>query len=204
MHPWEKFFKEKCEKILKEKSAIIDIGGGLRAKKGKGNRYDEKNAWMEPLIEKADYKILDPVPDYSPDIIGDIHSLPFKNEKIEAIFCLAVLEHVENPFLAVSEMCRVLKRGGYALAYLPFLYYYHAEPGYYKDYWRFSEDAIRLLFKEFSSQEICPVRGALATWIHLSPLGRIKLIVRLSHWLDRMLNKIKSRQVSGYYVFLTK
>ncbi len=88
--------------------------------------------------------------DYNPDIIGDIHNLPFADNSIEAIVCLAVLEHVENPFKACAEIHRVLKPGGFCLITLPFLYYYHAEKGYYKDYWRFTKDAVELLFQDFS------------------------------------------------------
>ncbi|MFA6171563.1 MAG: methyltransferase domain-containing protein [Patescibacteria group bacterium] len=201
---WNQFFEEKLKKIFDEKSNIIDIGGGLRVKKGSGNRYDPKNAWILPRMEKVRYQILDPVPDYNPDIIGDIHRLPFLDESQEAILCLAVLEHVEDPKKACREIWRSLKKGGYALVYTPFLYYYHAEPGYYKDYWRFSEDALNFLFKDFSSREMCPVRGAISTWMHLSPLGRVPLIAGLANLLDKISGKSKSRQVSGHYIFLVK
>ncbi len=132
--PWEIFFEEKTKEIFSNAKLIIDIGGGLRIDKDKNNRYNPKNAWLIPLSQKVDYKILDPVDTYHPDIVGDIHNLPFDANTIDAIFCLAVLEHVENPFKAVDEMHRVLRPGGYCFVYVPFLYYYHAEIGYYKDY----------------------------------------------------------------------
>ena len=201
---WDKFFREKILKILQEKRSLIDIGGGLRVLKEKGNRYDPNQEWLRPYLEKVDYKIIDPVPDYKPDIVGDIHSLPFADNSQEAIFCSAVLEHVENPFKAVEEMHRVLEPGGYLFVYVPFLYYYHAERGYYRDYWRFSEDAINLLFKAFSSIEMARVRGPLATWLHISPLGRIRPLAAIFRALDRVLGKESSRQPSGHYAFLVK
>lgn len=203
MTDWDIFFNAKIEKIFNEQKLIIDIGGGLRVSP-KGNRHDASRDWIEPLMKKADYKILDPVPDYQPDIIGDIHHLPLADDSVDAIICLAVLEHVENPILAVSEMKRVLKPGGYLLVYVPFLYYYHAEKGYYADYWRFSEDAVKSLFKDFSSLQSQNVRGALGTWLKLSPLGRWPWLLNLAGWLDQLTGKAKSRQTSGYYVFLTK
>ena len=130
MTPWDKFFHEKILKILQDKKSVIDIGGGLRVLKKKGNRYDPNQKWLCPYLEKIDYKILDPMPDYKPDIVGDIHNLPFDDNSQEAILCSAVLEHVENPFKAVEELHRVLKPGGYLFVYVPFLYYYHAERGY--------------------------------------------------------------------------
>ena len=154
--------------------------------------------------KKVDYKIMDPVPDYSPDIVGDIHNLPFASNSVDAIICIAVLEHVEDPMKASREILRTLKPGGYTFIYVPFLYYYHAEKGYYKDYWRFTEDSLRMMFKDFSRFEICAVRGALGTWIRLSPLGRFKFIEDLFYILDKIFGKINSKQVSGYNIFLVK
>lgn len=201
---WDLFFREKILKIFTENKKIIDIGGGLRLLKNRGNRYEPKNSWLIPYLDKVDYKIMDPVPDYNPDIIGDIHHMPFADNSQEAVLCFAILEHVEDPFLACREIYRVLKTGGQCLIYVPFLYYFHAEKGYYSDYWRFTKDAFPLLFKNFSSLEIQGVRGALSTWLHLSPLGHYKIINNLADFLDKIFKKDKSNQVSGYFVFLVK
>ena len=204
MTPWDKFFQDKIKKIFEEKNSVIDIGGGLRILKEKGDRYNKSREWIVPYLKKVDYKILDPVPDYNPDIVGDIHNLPFADNSQDAIVCIAVLEHVENPIKACGEIYRVLKPGGYCFIYVPFLYYYHAEKGYYKDYWRFTKDAMSILFKDFSSIDAQNVRGALATWLHLSPFGKIKFLVKLFNLLDIFFKKTKSNQASGYYIFLTK
>lgn len=204
MTDWDIFFKEKLTRMFSEKKLIIDIGGGLRVLKEKNNRYDQRREWLRPYIEKVDYKIMDPVPDYHPDIVGDIHKMPFDDDSIDAIVCMAVLEHVENPILALKEMYRVLKPGGYCFIYVPFLFYYHAEKGYYKDYWRFTTDTLHMLGKPFSKIEIKSVRGAFGTWIHLSPFGRVGFIAKIAYWLDKLTGKIASKQVSGYNVFLIK
>lgn len=204
MKPWEKFFREKITKIFTEKSRVVDIGGGLRVLKGKGNRYNPNREWIRPYLEKVTYEILDPVPDYDPDIIGDIHDLPLEDNSVDAIICIAVLEHIENPHQAVAQMRRVLKPGGYAFVYVPFLYYYHAEVGYYKDYWRYSRDAIEMLFKDFSTLEVQSVRGAIGTWIRISPLGKYKWLEKLAYLADIIFKKINSKQVSGYNIFVTK
>jgi len=123
MTPWDIFFKEKCIDMFTTSKEVIDIGGGLRLDVGRGNRVEKKNEWILPYLKNVNYKIVDPVPDYHPDIIGDIHNLPFENESKEAIFCLAVLEHVRNPLKAMEELHRVLQPGGTLLVYVPFLYY---------------------------------------------------------------------------------
>lgn len=202
--PWHTFFEDTIKKIFTEKKSILDIGGGLRVIKEKTNRYDPSREWIRSYLERVDYKILDPVDTYHPDIVGDIHDLPLTNDSQDAIICIAVLEHVENPIKAMEEIYRVLKPGAYAFIYVPFLYYYHAEEGYYGDYWRFTEDSLRWMSKSFSSIEIMPVRGAIETWMKLSPIGRIKFLHPLWQWVDKATGKINSRQVSGYNVFLIK
>lgn len=201
---WEQFFKNKITQIFEEKKDIIDIGGGLRILKESGNRYNPNREWITKYLNKANYQILDPVPDYKPDIIGDIHNLPLKDNSVDAIICIAVLEHVENPFKAFDEIFRVLKTGGYCFIYIPFIYYYHAQPGYYGDFWRYTEDGIKYLSRQFSSIEIQNVRYPLETWIYLSPLGRFNFLNLLARRIDILLNKQSSKQTSGYNVFLVK
>jgi len=198
------FFNDKIKKIFSEKKQIIDIGGGLRIKTDRGNRFDQSRAWILPLLTRVDYKILDPVAKFNPDIVGDIHNLPLADNSVDVVICLAVLEHVVNPFLAVKEMRRVLKPGGYCFVYVPFLFYYHASLGYYQDYWRFTKDGVDLLFKDFTKLETESVRGAIGTWLKLSPLGRSIVIMKLAAIGDKMTGKIKSNQVSGYNIFATK
>jgi ubiquinone/menaquinone biosynthesis C-methylase UbiE len=202
--PWKQFYKEKVTKIFSDKETVIDIGGGLRVLKEKNNRYDPSHEWIRPLLEKVNYKIMDPVKDYNPDIVGDIHHMPFQDDSLDAIICLAVLEHVENPIQAWQELYRALKPGGYVFIYVPFLYYYHAEKGYYKDYWRFTRDTIDMLSRRFAFKEVQSVRGALGTWMRIGPLGRFKIIEKLAYVFDHVSGKLKTSQVSGHYVFLIK
>jgi len=110
---------------------------------------------------------------------------------------------VENPILASSEMYRVLETGGYCFVYVPFLYYYHASEGYYGDYWRFTKDALGMLFDDFSTVEICSVRDRVETWINLSPFGRHAFLKMTGRFLDGVFRK-ESKQVSGYYAFIKK
>ncbi len=198
------FFREKVKKIFTEKKIIVDIGGGLRVSKKQGNRYDKQQDWITPMLSVVEYKIMDLVSTYSPDVVGDIHKMPFQDNSLDAIICLSVLEHVENPILAAKEMHRTLKPEWYSIVYVPFLYYYHAEKGYYGDFWRFTEDSIRYIFRDFSDIQITKARGAIETWIKLSPLGRFNLFLSLARFLDWLTRRSGSCQTSGFYVFLIK
>ena len=198
------FFTSRLRRILTEKKRIVDIGGGLRIVKGKGNRYDPARATGLPSLDGVEYLVLDPIPDYGADIVGDIHALPFQNNSRPAIVCESVLEHVEDPIRAVKEIYRVLEPGGYLYVYVPFLFYYHAEKAYYKDYWRFTKDAVEMLFKEFSHVEIQRARGPIETLVHLSPLGRVPGVRPVARFLERVFGKTTSNQVSGYSIFAIK
>lgn len=187
-------------KIFFEKETIIDIGGGLRVG-AKTNRYERKNDWLKELIIKKDYKVLDKIPDYNPDIVGDIRFLPLEDNSADAIICIAVLEHVEEPQKAMQEIYRVLKPGGYCYLYVPFLYYYHPCENYYKDFYRFTYDGIRYLTRDFQSVEMQNVRGAIATLMNLIPFFAKKPFF---YSLDRFLGKENSRQSSGYNMFCVK
>lgn len=52
----------------------------------------------------------------------DIHKIPFEEDTFDVIFCNHVLEHVEDDILAMKEMLRVLKPGGWAILQVPFFY----------------------------------------------------------------------------------
>lgn len=44
---------------------------------------------------------------------GDIHTLPFEDETFDAVTCLEILEHVDDPKKVLSEIQRVLKPNGF-------------------------------------------------------------------------------------------
>jgi SAM-dependent methyltransferase len=51
----------------------------------------------------------------------DIHSIPFEPDTFDVVMCNHVLEHVENDILAMKEVYRVLKPGGWAILQVPFM-----------------------------------------------------------------------------------
>lgn len=51
--------------------------------------------------------------------VGDAHSLDFKSDTFDAVFCMEVLEHVHKPKKVLQEFKRVLKKGGYGVFLVP-------------------------------------------------------------------------------------
>lgn len=83
-------------------AAVLEIGcrdGGLRR-------------FLPPGIR---YQGMDIAPEFAaPDIlIRDVSDgLPFPDAAFDTVFCIEVLEHVPNPFGALTEIRRVLRPGG--------------------------------------------------------------------------------------------
>lgn len=56
------------------------------------------------------------------DIKADIQNLPFEDNSFDVIFCNHVLEHVEDDKKALSELYRVMKKGGWGIFQVPIRY----------------------------------------------------------------------------------
>jgi len=90
------------------------------------------------------------------DVIADAHNIPFERNTFDTIWCEAVLEHTKNPSKVISEIYRVLKKGGYVFAVIPFIHKYHEHPN---DYYRWSKSGLKKLFKNFKEEEVGIYRG---------------------------------------------
>jgi SAM-dependent methyltransferase len=88
----------------------------------------------------------------NPTIVADAHETGLPRGSAGAILSLSLLEHCHSPHIAVQEMERLLMPGGYILVTVPFMHPYHGgyEDGvFWPDYWRFTEDGVRHLFRNF-------------------------------------------------------
>lgn len=101
-----------------------------------------------------------------PDFIDDIQTMDsVPDASIDTVFCSSVLEHVPNPWMAVSAMNRVLKPGGNVLIIVPHLSALHEEP---HDYYRFTQYGIRTILEAagFRIIQVQRAGGLLALVAH--------------------------------------
>ena len=127
-------------------------------------------------------------------VVGDAHVLPFINDSIDCVFIMQVIEHLQNPFLAIKEIFRVLKNGGYVFALVPFLEGYHTYPS---DYQRFSRTGVQELFSEFENVELCVAAGPGST---LSWVIREFIAVLFPFSNNRLVYSI-IREITGWLTF---
>jgi len=152
------------------------------------------------------YKTFEKTNSSSPHVDGDICELPFKTESADGIICKEVLEHVYNPFLAIHEMFRILKKGGKLFCTLPFVYPYHGS-GQEKDFWRFSRDGIDCLFSQFKEVRVTPSGGyfyILQSFLPI-PVNRLLFsshLMPLINHLDKMFHR--ENRTSLWMVFAIK
>jgi SAM-dependent methyltransferase len=52
----------------------------------------------------------------------DIHKMPFKDNSFDIVLCNHVLEHVQDDIVAMKQISRVLKPGGFAILQVPFFH----------------------------------------------------------------------------------
>lgn len=69
------------------------------------------------------------------DVFATLEELPFENETFDTILCTNVLEHVAECEKSFSELSRCLKKGGYLILSVPYLYPIHEAP---HDYYRYT------------------------------------------------------------------
>lgn len=94
--------------------------------------------------------------DSESDVVGDLREIPMESDSLDGMIVTEVLEHCEDPFLAMSEVRRVLKPKGLLLITSPMIWSWHGVSGAYKDFWRFTRQGWELLLKDFAEVTIEP------------------------------------------------
>jgi len=147
----KKDFRDQILSEIEQNDDILDVGMSMR------DKYSKIKANSLETLDVNDYG---EYPNIICDICDDIEGLESKYDKI---ICIALLEHVYDPFKAVNNIKIMLKENGVLYGFVPYLYQYHApDELQFQDYFRFSKDALAYLFKDFNSLEIFPMRGRIS------------------------------------------
>lgn len=101
------------------------------------------------FFKKAELRTLDINPESGADYIADLcadNRSTIPSDFFDIVVCTEVLEHTLQPFHAVAEIERILKKGGRVFVTVPFNFRIH---GPLPDCWRFTEHGLRALFSHF-------------------------------------------------------
>ncbi len=116
------------------------------------------------------------------DLFGTAYAIPADEGSFDSALCTAVLEHLEEPELAVRECYRVLKPGGTAIYSVPFIWHLHEEP---RDFYRFSKYGLKYLFEKcgFEIVELKALSGFWVTFGQLLVYNLYRFDKSLLRWL---------------------
>ncbi len=104
------------EKQSPTKSIRIDLGGG----KLDQNKTDRYKRYIGENYNPADYWVVELTPLPGVSLVCDIgQELPFRNDSIDELVCIHVLEHVNDLKGLMRELHRVLKTGGILRIWAP-------------------------------------------------------------------------------------
>jgi len=188
---------EEIKKISKL-NYVLDIGTSSRFAKEMNNfkQYFSNNYFAlgyNPQDEPGEDKC---------DMNCDILSLPIKNNSVNAIICLEVIEHVVDPEKAIAEIYRVIKPKGAVILTTPFLLPFHGKGksiksfshSSYPDFWRFTHQGLELLFKRFKQAKIIPFSNTASYYANqIFKFNKIPLLN--SKFIQKLIIKIKSTKL---------
>jgi hypothetical protein len=96
-------------------------------------------------------------PDQIIDLCNDRFSKIIRY-KPNLVCIFEVLEHTTNPLKAVNNIYKIINKGDFVLASVPFIFHIHDEP---HDYFRFTKFGLKLLFQDFTNVKIYERNGWL-------------------------------------------
>lgn len=118
-------------KYISQNGIIVELGAGSGqlAKELVSNGYKYIH-----LIDIDNYL----AGGFFPDVVSfhqldlSFNELPFVDNSVDVVLAFAILEHLENPVLAIREAARILKGGGIFMVAIPWIFSLRSKMLFYK------------------------------------------------------------------------
>jgi SAM-dependent methyltransferase len=152
---------------------VLDVGCGRKP--------------YEPLFAPyaSSYVGVDPAENLLAELRGSVEDLPVADGTFDILLCNQVLEHCDDPALAVRELRRATAAGGRVLVSTHGVMPYHPSPA---DYWRWTHAGLAKLFADnaaWESVRVTPASGTTAC---------VGMIVAMN--LDLALRRLRAGRLS--------
>lgn len=162
-------------------------------------------SWDSPYkkyVPHTKYMTLDVDNSNNPDICCDIHKIKWKSNYFDVIIVTEVLEHLYDPQKALNEIYRILKPRGICILSTRFIYPYHPVP---EDYYRFTWDSLKYLFRKFKHVEIHSHGGRIhVLWQVINYRKFIEIFLNIFNPLIALIPSKKSLFPLGFVVYAEK
>lgn len=137
------------------KGILLDVGCGDKPYEIMTRGYAQSHIGLDhPQTQHSSDQI---------DIFGTAYEIGLSDSSVNTILCTVVLEHLERPQNAITEMYRILSPGGYLLLSAPQCWHLHEEP---RDFFRYTKYGLDHLLKTsgFEVVEQIPLSGFIVTF----------------------------------------
>jgi SAM-dependent methyltransferase len=140
------------------KGALIDIGCGTKPYREMLAPFVKAHVGVDHEGSLHDKSMI--------DLFGTAYKVPVPDQSFDSAICTAVLEHLEEPEVALRECYRVLRSGGAAIYSVPFIWHIHEEP---RDFFRYSRYGLRYLFEKVGF-EVVELHALSGFWVTFGQL----------------------------------
>lgn len=129
--------------MLPERSLVLDAGDG---------ECIYKKYFSHCRYIATDMAVGEKIWNYNKlDFISDLSLIPLKKERVEAILCVEVFEHVKYPQQIAREFQRILKKEGLVILTCPLMSGLHQLP---YDFFRYTPNGISSIFEDAGFETI--------------------------------------------------
>jgi ubiquinone/menaquinone biosynthesis C-methylase UbiE len=137
------------------RGVLLDIGCGIKPYESLASRYVTHHFGLDHTESLH-------APD-NVDLAATSDSIPVSTSSIDTVLSTFVLEHLERPQAAISEMQRVLKPGGHLILAAPLFWHLHEEP---RDFFRYTCHGLSYLLRcaQLEVTQLVPLSGFWVTF----------------------------------------
>jgi SAM-dependent methyltransferase len=127
---------------------------------------------------------------------GTICSMPFSSESFDFVLATDIIEHVQDDVVALQEICRVLRPGGYVLITVPA----------FQSLWGLQDDValhyrryrLGTLLERVAGAQLAIVRSYYFNYLLFAPIWTARQIIRLARIRLQSENELNSPLINRF------